>query len=92
MVALVEVKVEVAAALRAFQNAGKYAGLLGNGGPLAASALLHALNLLPGGSVNDGLMDIEEDRPVFLRVLDTFLDLIGLGVGFEIDYITAILL
>ena len=35
VVVLVEVEIEVAAALRAFQIAGKDAGLLGNGGALA---------------------------------------------------------
>ena len=35
VVALVEVEIQIAAALRAFQIAGKGAGLLGNGGALA---------------------------------------------------------
>ena len=92
VVALVEVEVEVSSALRAFQNAGEYAGLLGDGGPLAARPLLHLLYLFPGGPVNDGLMDIEEDCPVFLRVLNALFHFVGLGVGFEIDHIAAILL
>lgn len=34
----------------------------------------------------------KENRPVLLRVLDPLLHLVGLGVGFEVNYITAILL
>ena len=92
VVALVEVEIEVSAALWAFQIAGKHAGRLGDSGPPPAGPLFHALHLFPGGPVNDGLVDVEEDRPVLLRVLDPLLHLVGLGVGFEVNYITAILL
>ena len=37
-------------------------------------------------------MDIEEDRPVFLRVFNPTLHLVGLGVGFEVDHIAAVFL
>ena len=37
-------------------------------------------------------MNIEEDRPVFLRVFDPALHLVGFGVAFEVDDIAAILL
>ena len=92
VVALVEVEIEVAAALRAFENARKGAGLLGDGGPPPAGPLFHALHLFPGGPVNDGLVDVEKDRPVLLRVLDPLLYLVGLGVGFEVDHVAAIFL
>ena len=92
VVALVEVEIEVAAALRAFQNAGKGAGLLGDGGPPPACPLFHALHLFPGGPVYNGLVDVEEDRPVLLRVLDPLFHLVGLGVGLEVDHVPAILL
>ena len=82
VVALVEVEVEVAAALRAFENAGKDAGLLGDGGPPPAGPLFHALHLFPGGPVYNGLVDVEEDCPVLLRVLNPLFHLVGLGVGF----------
>ena len=68
VVALVEVEIEIAAALRAFQIAGKRAGFLGNSRPPPAGPFLHALHLFPGRPVNDSLVDIEEDCPVFLRV------------------------
>ena len=37
-------------------------------------------------------MDIEEDRPVFLRVFDPLFHLVGLGVAFEVDDIAAVFL
>lgn len=92
VVALVEVEIEVAAALRAFQNAGKGAGLLGDGGPPPACPLFHALYLFPSGPVYNGLVDVEEDRPVLLRVFNPLFHLVGLGVGLEVNHVTAILL
>ena len=92
VVALVEVEIEVAAALRAFQIAGKHAGLLGDGGPPPAGPLFHALHLFPGGPVYNGLVDVEEDCPVLLRVFNPLFHLVGLGVGFEVNHVTAILL
>ena len=62
------------------------------GTPPPTGPLFHALYLLPGGPVNDGLVDVEEDRPVLLRVLDSLFHFVGLGVGFEIDDVAAILL
>ena len=58
VVVLVEVEIEVAAALRAFQQAGKYAGLLRDRGLFAACPFLKRLHLFPSLAVNDGLMDI----------------------------------
>ena len=65
VVVLVEVEIEVAAALRAFQQAREYAGLLRDRGLFAARPFLERLHLFPSLAVNDSLMDIEEDRPVF---------------------------
>lgn len=78
VVVLVEVEIEVAAALRAFQQTGEYAGLLRDRGLFAARPFLERLHLFPSLAVNNGLMDIEEDCPVFLRVLDPFFHLVGL--------------
>ena len=61
VVVLVEVEIEVAAALRAFQQAGEYAGLLCDRGLFAARSLLERLHLFPSLAVNDSLMDIEEE-------------------------------
>ena len=78
VVVLVEVEIEVAAALRAFQQAGEYAGLLRDRVFFAARPFLERLHLFPSLAVNDSLMDIEEDRPVFLRVFDPLFHLVGL--------------
>ena len=78
VVVLVEVEIEVAAALRAFQQAGEYAGCLRDRGLFAACPFLERLHLFPSLAVNDSLMDIEEDRPVFLRVFDPLFHLVGL--------------
>ena len=92
VVVLVEVEIEVAAALRAFQQAGEYAGCLRDRGLFAARPFLERLHLFPSLAVNDSLMDIEEDRPVFLRVFDPLFHLVGLGVAFEVNDIAAIFL
>ena len=92
VVVLVEVEIEVAAALRAFQQAGEYAGFLRDRGLFAACPFLERLHLFPSLAVNDSLMDIEEDFPVFLRVFDPLFHLVGLGVAFEVDHIAAVFL
>ena len=92
VVVLVEVEIEVAAALRAFQQAGEYAGLLRDRGLFAARPFLERLHLFPSLAVNDSLMDIEEDCPVLFRVLDPLFHLVGLGVAFEVDDIAAVFL
>ena len=92
VVVLVEVEIEVAAALRAFQQAGEYAGLLRDRGLFAACPFLERLHLFPSLAVNDGLMDIEEDCPVLFRVLNPLFHLVGLGVAFEVNDIAAVFL
>ena len=37
-------------------------------------------------------MDIEEDCPVFFRVFNSALHLVGLGVGLEVDHIATVFL
>ena len=92
VVVLVEVEIEVAAALRAFQQAREYAGLLRDRGLFAARPFLERLHLFPSLAVNDSLMDIEEDRPVLFRVLNPLFHLVGLGVAFEVNDIAAVFL
>ena len=91
VVALVKVESQIAATFRAFQIASKGAGLFGYGRP-PASGGLQALYLFPSHTVNDGFMDIEKDFPVFFRVFNPTLHLVGLGVGFEVNYIAAVFL
>ena len=50
------------------------------------------MHLFPSHTVNDGLMDIEEDCPVFFRVFNTALHLVGLGIGLEVDHIATVFL
>ena len=66
----------VTAVPRAFQQAGEYAGLLYDRRLFAACPFWERLHLFPNLAVNDSLMDIEEDRPVFLRVFDPLLHLV----------------
>ena len=56
VVVLVEVEIEVAAALRAFQQAREYAGLLRDRGLFAARPFLERLHLFPSLAVNDSLL------------------------------------
>ena len=79
VVALVKMEIQIAAALRAFQIAGKGAGLLRDGRPSAPGSL-QALYLFPSHTVNDRLMDIEEDCPVFFRVFNPAFHFVGLGI------------
>ncbi|EQE41362.1 hypothetical protein QEY_0554 [Clostridioides difficile CD165] len=92
VVVLIKVEVQIAAALGTLHHAGKGAWLLGDGGALAPGSGLQRLYLFPSGPINNSLVNIEEDRPVFLRVFDPALHLVGFGVAFEVDDIAAILL
>jgi hypothetical protein len=92
VVILVKVEVQIAAALGTFQKAGERAPFLGNAGTLAPGVLHQRLHLFPSGPVNDCLMHIEEDRPIFLGVLNPFFHLVGFGVAFEIDHIATVFL
>ena len=54
-----------------------------------APFLLHLLPIYP---VNDGFVNIPKDRHIFLTVGYPLLMLVGLGIGLEVDNITAIFL
>ena len=58
---LIEVEVEVAPALGAFQPPGEHARLLCNGGFLSPSAFLQRLHLFPSSPVNS-IKYIESDQ------------------------------
>lgn len=92
VVFLVEVEVEIATALGAFQPPGEHAWLLGNGGVLAAGSFLHGLHFFPCGPVNDRLMDIEKDSSVFLRVFNAPFHFVGFGIALEVNDISAVFL
>ena len=84
VIILVKVESQIATALGAFHNAGEHAGLLRNGCSSAACCM-QALHLFPTDTVNDRIMDIEENRPVFFRVFNAAFYLVGLGISLEVD-------
>ena len=90
-VALVEMEVEVIAAIGTHQQTGKHIAF-----PIVGTALAYLpsllLDLLPHGAVNDRLMHILENDPVFTVILDPLFVLIGFGIGLEVEDIAAILL
>ncbi len=92
MVLLIEVKIEIAATLGAFQQSIENAGFLTDRWLFASCSRNELLHLFPCFPVNDCLMDIEKDCFVLLWVLDPLLHLVGLRIGFEVDYIAAVFL
>jgi hypothetical protein len=91
VIILVKVESQIATALGTFHNAGEHAGLLRNGCASAARGT-QTLHLFPTDTVNDRLMDIKEDGPVFIRVFNTALHLIRLGIALEVNDIAAVFL
>ena len=81
VVVLIKMEVQIAAALGTLHHAGKNAWLLGNGRALAPCPGFQRLYLFPSRPINDGLVNIEEDRPVFFRVFDPLFHLVGFGVA-----------
>ena len=92
MVILIKMEVQIATTLGTLHHAGKNAWLLGDGGALAPCPGFQRLYLFPSRPINDGLVNIEEDRPVFFRVFNPLFHLVGFGVAFEVDHIATILL
>ena len=91
MIILIEMEIQILTTLGAFHNAGEHAGFLCNGCPSAARGM-QTLHLFPTDTVNDRLMDIEEDCPVFFRVFNAALHFIRLGIALEVDNVTAVFL
>ena len=92
VVFLVEVEVEITAALGAFQPPGEHARLLGNSRLLTACTFLHGLHLFPCSPVNDRLMDIEKDSSVFLGIFNAPFHFVGFGIALEVNDIAAVFL
>ena len=90
-VALIEVKVQIAAAVCADKQAGEHIVF-----SVAGTAFAHLstllLYLLKHGTFNNGFVNILEHHPIFWVVMNPLLVLVGLGVGFEVQNITTILL
>ena len=83
-VGMVDVVMQLMAAVGAVQQTGEHI-LLGVLGLPAFRPLPELLYLLPCGGVDNGLMVVLKDGPVFFRVHQAALILEGLGVGLEID-------
>ena len=92
MVILIKMEVQIATTLGTLHHAGKNAWLLGNGRALAPCPGFQRLYLFPSRPINDGLVNIEEDRPVFFRVFNAAFHLVGLGISLEVDNIAAVFL
>lgn len=90
-VSLIEMEMKVAAAVGTDQESGEHIVFTLIGAAFAdfAPFLLH---LFKDSTFNDRLMDVLEDYPIFTVILQTLLVLVRLGVGLEIEDITAILL
>ena len=90
-IALIEVKVKVAAAIGADQQAGKHIVLSIVGAALTdfAPFLLH---LLIHSTLDDRLMDVLEHHPILAVIVDSLLILVGFGISFEIENVAAVFL
>ena len=90
-IALIEVKVKVATAIGADQQAGKHIVFPVVGATLAdfAPFLLH---LLIHSTLDDRLMDVLEHHPILTVIVDPLLILVGLGISFEIENVTTVFL
>ena len=90
-VALIEVEVQIAAAVCADKQAGEHIVF-----SVAGTAFAHLSTLLlylfKHGTFNNGFVNILEHYPIFRVVMNPLLILVGLGVGFEVQNITTILL
>lgn len=89
-VGMVDVVMQLMAAVGAVQQTGEHI-LLGVLGLPALCPLPELLHLFPCGLVDDGLMVVFKDSPIFFGIVQAALVLERLGVGFEIDQSTRIL-
>lgn len=90
-VALIEVEMQIAAAVCADKQAREHIVY-----SVAGTAFAHfsafLLYLFKHGTLNNWLVNILEHYPIFRVVMNPLLILVGLGVGFEVQNITTILL
>ena len=90
-IALIEVKVKVAAAVGADQQAGKHIVFSVVGAALADFAPL-LLHLLIHSTLDDRHMDVLEHHPILTVIVDSLLILVGFGISFEIENVTTVFL
>ena len=83
-VGMVDVVMQLMAAVGAVQQTSEHI-LLGVLGLPALCPLPELLHLFPCGLVDDGLMVVFKDSPIFFGIVQAALILEGFGVGFEIN-------
>ena len=83
VIALVEVVIQVVTAIRAYQQAAEHITFAVLRLSTANLATLF-LNLFPDHTINNQLMHVFENRPVFPVVGNPLLVFVGFGVGLEI--------
>ena len=91
VVALVEMIIQVVTTIRTDQQTAENVSLPILGFALTDLSALF-LDLFPDYTVDDGIMDVFEDQPVLPVIIDPLLILVGFGIGFEVDNITAVFL
>ena len=84
-------KVKVAAAISADQQAGKHIVFSIVGAALTDFAPL-LLHLLIHSTLDDRLMDVLEHHPILTVIVDSLLILVGFGISFEIENVTTVFL
>ena len=90
-VALIEMEVKIASAVSTDQKAGKHIVLAFVGAALADFSPL-LLHLLKYGPLDDRLVDVLEDDPIFTVILQPLFVLVGFRIGLEVENVAAILL
>ena len=90
-VALIEMKVQIVSAVGADKHPGEHTNFAVICFAFAELSTLF-LHLLPHGTVNDRRMHILEHYPIFTVIVYPLFELIGLGVGFEIEDVAAVFL
>lgn len=90
-IALVEVKVKVAAAVGADQQAGKHI-VFSVVGAAACGFCPVLLHLLIHSTLDDRHMDVLEHHPILTVIVDSLLILVGFGISFEIENVTTVFL
>ena len=91
VVTLVEVIIQVVTAIRADQQAAEHIPFPVLGFP-SANFPTFFLNLFPDGTVNNWLMDILKNGPVLTVIGNPLFVLVRLGIGLEVQDISALLL
>ena len=91
VISLIEMEVQIMTTVRTDQKSAEHIPFTVFGFPPADLATLF-LNLFPDHTINNRLMHVFEDHPVFPVIGNPLLVFVGFEVGLEIQHISAILL